>query len=162
MRIERLAQRLRLEHGLKGKPLPTKHFHVTLHSIGIHDKFFEHVASWAQATASPISMPAFDVVFDHAGSFHRTSRDRPFVLLGSDSVAALEALRGVLGATLAKAGLNPKPSNFTPHLTLLYDKHEVAKRTIEPVRWTAREFVLVDSRVGKSKHVQLAQWPLLA
>jgi len=162
MRIERLAQGLRVEHSLKGKPLPTKHFHVTLHSIGVHDTFFERVAAWAQATASAISMPAFDVVFDHAGSFHRTARARPFVLLGSDRVAALEEFHGVLGTTLAKAGFNLRPSSFTPHLTLLYDKHEVAERTIEPVRWTAREFFLVDSRVGKTKHVQLAQWPLLA
>ncbi len=161
MCIERLVQRLRVEHGLKGKPLPTAHFHVTLHSIGVHDTFFERVASWAQATASTISMPVFDVAFDHAGCFHRTARDRPVVLLGSDGAGALREFRGVLGATLARAGLNLKPSGFTPHLTLLYDKHEVVERTIEPVRWTAREFVLVDSRVGKTQHVQLARWPLM-
>lgn len=162
MRIERLAQRLRVEHGLKGKPLPTAHFHVTLHSIGIHDTFFERVASWAQATASTMSMPAFDVAFDHVGSFHRTARDRPVVLLGRDGAAALKEFHGVFGTTLAKAGFTPKPSSFTPHLTLLYDKQEVAERTIEPVRWTAREFVLVDSRVGKTQHVQVARWPLMA
>jgi 2'-5' RNA ligase len=162
VRIERLAQRLRVEHGLKGNALPTAHFHVTLHSIGIHDTFFERVASWAHATASTISMPAFDVAFDHADSFHRTARDRPVVLLGSDGVDALKEFRGVLGTTLARAGFNLKPSNFTPHLTLLYDKKEVAERSIEPVRWTAREFVLVDSRVGKTQHVQVAKWPLLA
>lgn len=161
-RIERLAQRLRVEHGLRAKPLPTAHFHVTLHSIGIYDTFFERVASWAQATASTISMPAFDLVFDHAGSFKRRTRDQPLVLLGSDSVAALKELHLVLGTTLAKAGFTPKPSGFMPHLTLLYDKQAVAERTIEPVRWTAREFVLVDSRVGKTQHVQLARWPLMA
>ena len=162
LHIERLAQRLRVEHGLKGKPLPTAHFHVTVHFIGIHDTFFERVASWAQAAASTISMPAFDVAFDHAASFHRTARDRPVVLLGSDGVAALKEFHGVLGATLAKAGLNLKLSSFTPHLTLLYDKLEVTERTIEPVRWTAREFVLIDSRVGRAQHVQLARWPLTA
>ena len=162
LRIEGSAQRLRVEYGLKGKLLPTKNFHVTLHSIGIHDRFFESVASWAQATASTISMPAFDVVLDHVGSFKRAARDRPAVLLGSDGVAALKEFRGVLGTTLARAGFNIKSSSFTPHLTLLYDKQEVAERTIEPVRWTAREFVLVDSRVGRTQHVQLARWPLLA
>ena len=160
LHIERLAQRLRVEHGLQGKPLPTAHFHVTVHFIGIHDRFFERVASWAQAAASTISMPAFDVAFDHAASFHRTARDRPVVLLGSEGIAALKEFHGILGTTLTKAGFNLKPSSFTPHLTLLYDKHEVAERTIEPVRWTAREFVLVDSRVGKTQHVQLARWPL--
>jgi 2'-5' RNA ligase len=162
LHIERLAQRLRVEHGLKGKPLPTAHFHVTVHFIGVHDTFFERVASWAQATASTISMPAFDVTFDHAASFHRTARERPVVLLGSDGVAALKEFHGILGTTLTKAGFNLKPSSFTPHVTLLYDKLEVAERTIEPIHWTAREFVLVDSRVGKTQHVQLARWPLTA
>lgn len=162
LHIERLAQYLRVEHGLKGKPLPTAHFHVTVHFIGIHGTSFERVATWAQATASTISMPAFDVTFDRVASFHRTARDRPVVLLGSDGVAALKEFHGMLGTTLAKAGFNLKLSNFTPHLTLLYDKHEVSERTIEPVRWTAREFVLVDSRVGKMQHVQLARWPLTA
>ena len=162
LHIERLAQRLRVEHGLKGKPLLTAHFHVTVHFVGIHDTFFERVASWAQAAASTVSMPAFDVTFDHAASFHRTARDSPVVLLGSDGVAALKEFHGILGTTLAKAGFNLKPSSFTPHLTLLYDRHEVSERTIEPVRWTAREFVLVDSRVGKTQHVQLARWPFVA
>jgi 2'-5' RNA ligase len=162
MRIERLAQRLRIEHGLKGKPLPTAHFHVTLHSIGFHDTLFECVASWAQAAAFTISMPAFNVAFDHVASFHRTTRDQPLVLLGSDGAAALKEFHGVLGTTLVRAGFTPRLSSFTPHLTLLYDKREVAGRAIEPIHWTAREFVPVDSRVGKTQHVQLAQWPLVA
>jgi 2'-5' RNA ligase len=162
MRIERLAQRLRVEHGLKGKPLPTAHFHLTLHSVGFHDTFFERVASWAQAAASTVSMPAFNVAFDHVASFHRTTRDQPVVLLGSDGAAALKKFHGVLGTTLARAGFTPRLSSFTPHLTLLYDKREVAKRTIEPIQWFAREFVLIDSRVGKTQHVQLAKWPLVA
>src|ERR1700710_1918543 len=162
MRIERLAQRLRVEHGLKGKPLPTAHFHLTLHSVGFHDTFFERVASWAQAAASTVSMPAFNVAFDHVASFHRTTRDQPVVLLGSDGAAALKEFHGVLGTTLARAGFTPRSSSFTPHLTLLYDKREVAKRTIESIQWFAREFVLIDSRVGKTQHVQLAKWPLVA
>jgi RNA 2',3'-cyclic 3'-phosphodiesterase len=162
LRIERLAQRLRLEHGLKGNLLPTAHFHVTLHFIGRHDKFFERVASWAQATASTVSMPAFDVEFDHVGSFQRKARERPVVLLGSSGggVAVLKEFQSVLGKTLASAGFELNPSSFTPHLTLLYDRQEFVERTIEPVRWTVREFVLVDSRVGKTQHVQLARWPL--
>ena len=160
MRIERLAQHLRVEYGLRGKPLPTAHFHLTLHSVGFHDTFFERVASWAQAAASTVSMPAFNVAFDHVASFHRTTRDQPVVLLGSDGAAALREFQGVLGTTLARAGFTPRPSSFTPHLTLLYDKREVAERTIEPIQWFAREFVLIDSRVGKTQHVQLAKWPL--
>lgn len=162
LHIERLAQRLRVELGLKGKPLPTAHFHITVHFLGIHDTFPERVASSARAAASTVSMPAFEVTLDRVASFHRTSRARPVVLRGSDGVAALKAFHDILGKTLAKSGFNLKQSSFTPHLTLLYDQHEVSERTLEPVRWTAREFVLVDSRVGKAQHVQLARWPFVA
>lgn len=160
-RIERLARQLHTEHGLKRKLLRTERFHVTLHSIGTYPGFPRHIASWAQAAAATVAMPAFDVVFDHAGSFRRKAGDRPFVLFGGD-VAALKELHAVLGTTLEKAGFKCNPtSSFTPHVTLLYDRCEVDERVVEPVRWTAREFVLMDSLVGKSQHVPLARWPLL-
>ncbi|MDN7180028.1 2'-5' RNA ligase family protein [Caballeronia sp. SEWSISQ10-4 2] len=162
MRIEQRAQHLRIEHGLKRRPLPIGHFHVTLHSIDTYPYFPQRVASTLEAVAATIRMPPFDIILDLARSFHRTDHDRPFVLLGSDGAAALKEFHGALGTTLKKAGFNcNSTSSFTPHLTLLYDKREVDERAIEPVRWTAREFVLVDSLVGQTKHVQLARWPLL-
>jgi len=162
MRIERRAQHLRIEHDLKRRLLPTGHFHVTLHSIDTYPYFPQRIASTLEAVAATIRMPPFDITFDLARSFHRTDHDRPFVLLGSDGAAALKELHEALGTTLKKAGFKCGSTlNFTPHLTLLYDKREVDERAIEPVRWTAREFVLVDSLVGQTKHVQLARWPLL-
>lgn len=163
MRIERRAQHLRIEHGLKRRLLPTGHFHVTLHSIDTYPYFPQRIASTLEAVAATIRMPPFDVTFDFARSFHRADHDRPFVLLGSDGAVALKEFREALGTTLRKAGFKcNSTSSFTPHLTLLYDKREVDEQAIEPVRWTAREFVLVDSLVGQTKHVQLARWPLLA
>ena len=35
-RIARLAQDLRSEHGLRGQPLRTGHFHIALHHLGDH------------------------------------------------------------------------------------------------------------------------------
>jgi RNA 2',3'-cyclic 3'-phosphodiesterase len=160
-RIEQLARQLHVEHGLKRKLLRTEHFHVTLYFIGTYTGFPRHIAAQAQAAAATVAVPAFDVVLDHAGSFHRKGGDRPFVLWGGD-VAALKELHEVLGVALEKAGFKCNlTSSFTPHVTLLYDRHEVDEQAIEPVRWTAREFVLMDSLVGKSQHVPLARWPLL-
>jgi RNA 2',3'-cyclic 3'-phosphodiesterase len=134
-RIEQLARQLRIEHALTGKMLRTEHFHVTLHFIGTYSGFFRQVAEGALAAAATMLTPAFDVVFDRAGSFHRKRGDRPFVLLGGES-AGLKELHEALGAALEKAGLKCHPtSGFTPHLTLLYDKHAVDERDIEPVRW---------------------------
>jgi 2'-5' RNA ligase len=159
-RIEQLARQLHIEHGLKRKLLRTEHFHVTLHFIGTYPGFPRHVAERALAAAATVAAPAFDVVFGRAGSFHRKGGDRPFVLLGGDA-AALKGLHEALGTALERAGFKCHPtSSYTPHLTLLYDRREVAEHAIEPIRWAAHEFVLMDSLVGKGQHVPLARWPL--
>jgi 2'-5' RNA ligase len=33
-------------------------------------------------------------------------------------------------------------------------------RAVEPIRWTVREFVLVHSLLGQTRHVPLARWSL--
>ena len=54
----------------------------------------------------------------------------------------------------------PVASQVTPHVTLLYDDVLVEERAVEPIRWTVREFVLVHSLLGQTRHVPLARWPL--
>jgi len=51
-------------------------------------------------------------------------------------------------------------SSFTPHVTLLYDGRVVTERLVEPIRWTVREFVLVRSLLGKTRHIVIGRWPL--
>jgi 2'-5' RNA ligase len=48
-------------------------------------------------------------------------------------------------------------SNFTPHVTLLYDARGVEEYPIAPLAWTVTEFVLIRSLGG---HECLARWPL--
>jgi len=48
-------------------------------------------------------------------------------------------------------------TNFTPHVTLLYDPRSVEEHPIEPISWTVSEFVLIHSMQG---HAHLARWPL--
>ena len=48
-------------------------------------------------------------------------------------------------------------TNFTPHVTLLYDARDVDEYPIEPIGWTVKEFVLIRSLNG---HKHLVRWPL--
>jgi 2'-5' RNA ligase len=48
-------------------------------------------------------------------------------------------------------------TNFTPHVTLLYDARDVDEYPIEPIGWTVKEFVLIRSLNG---HEHLVRWPL--
>ena len=49
---------------------------------------------------------------------------------------------------------------FTPHVTLLRDRHRVPEQRIEPIEWTVRELVLVHSLIGRPAHRHLARWSL--
>ena len=159
--ITRQAGLLCDEYGLKGRLLAIGRLHVTLGHLGDYLGLPQDIVAAAMATAASVRMAPFDVAFDRAASFRGRPRNRPFVLLGDDGVAALTAFQQTLGTALEKAGLGRANSRYTPHVTLLYDNRFVPVRAIEPIGWTVREFVLVHSLLGRTRHVPLARWPLL-
>jgi 2'-5' RNA ligase len=66
----------------------------------------------------------------------------------------------MLAAELAQEGLRRRANtNFTPHVTLLYDARDVEEHPIEPIGWTVNELVLIYSDRG---HFHLRRWPLRA
>ena len=70
----------------------------------------------------------------------------------------LQSFRRMLGAALTRRGLSRVANtNFTPHVTLLYDARSVDEYPIGPIFWTVTEFVLIHSMKG---HDYLARWPL--
>lgn len=160
-RIAGLAQQLREEHGLRGKPLKTERFHVTLHHLGDYAGLPQDLVEVACAAAAGIAAAPFDVTFDRAASFSTAPRNRPFVLRGGDGLASLIAFQQTLGEALKKTVLGrwAKPA-YTPHVTLLYDDRSVPEQAVPAVSWTASEFVLIHSLMGQTLHVPLARWPL--
>lgn len=162
-KIAGLAQQLREEHGIRGKPLKTERFHVTLHHLGDYAGLPQDLADVACAAAASITATPFDVTFDRAASFSTAPRNRPFVLRGGDGVASLIAFQQTLGDALKKTVLGrwAKPA-YTPHVTLLYDDSSVAEQAVPAVSWTAGEFVLVHSLIGQTVHLSLGRWPLRA
>lgn len=161
-RIERLAADLRTRHRLRGKPLRTDRFHVTLHHLGDHAGLPAALVQAASAVAATVPAAPFDIVFDRVATFSRRSTNKPVILRGGDDgLAALTAFQRRLGAALQDAGLGRWVDlRFTPHLTLMYDDRGLPEAPVEPIRWTAREFVLVHSLIGKTEHRHLARWPL--
>ncbi|WP_249470498.1 RNA 2',3'-cyclic phosphodiesterase [Luteimonas galliterrae] len=160
-RIAGIAQDLRSRLDLRGKPLRTDRFHVTLHHLGDHIGVPEHVVAKAGEAAARVRMAAFEVAFDSASSFSRQPRNRPFVLRGNEGVVSLCDLQGTLGTAMAAVGLNRHVERtFTPHITLLYDDSAVAPQPIDRFAWTVREFMLVHSLLGRTEHRILARWPL--
>lgn len=155
--ITQLADHLRMKHGLRGKPLATDRFHVTLFAFRIYPGLSENeflVRSVSAASASVAApVPPFEVRFDRAGSFAGRADHRPLVLRDSGNNAALMGFHDHLGRALGGG-----KARFTPHVTLLYDRLSVAEEPVELVRWKVNEFVLVHSLVGQTRYLPLARW----
>lgn len=47
-----------------------------------------------------------------------------------------------------------------PHLTINYGGDRVGTQKIEPVGWAVEEILLIESVVGKARHVEHGRWPL--
>lgn len=146
------------EHGLVGQPLLAHRLHVTLHDLGGYAELPPDIVKTAREAGDAVVARAFDVVFDHAMSFPSSGT---FVLCGGAGAAQLAAFRQSVGLAMGNAGLLVKRS-FTPHMTVLYDRHPIAEHAIEPITWTAKEFVLINSHVGKGVHEVLGRWSLRA
>ena len=159
--IAHLAQQLRAEHGLKGEPLKTERFHITLHHLGDYAGLPQGVVAAASEAAATVAAETFDVAFDRVVSFAGKPGKRPFVLRGGEGLDALVAFQQTLGAAMKKTSVGRwAEPRFTPHVTLLYDGKELAERGVDTVSWTVREFVLVHSLIGQTRHIVLGRWPL--
>jgi 2'-5' RNA ligase len=154
-RIYRLAGVLKRAHKFSGKLMEPDRLPISLFFLGgLSDQI---VRSACEAFAD-VRMQPFEVSFDRTVSFRGKAGSRPFVLIGDDGPSRLKSFRQSLGAAMTSCGLRRlAKTNFTPHVTLLYDSHNVAEHPIEPISWTVNEFVLTNSRNG---HDHLARWPL--
>ncbi|WP_025598581.1 2'-5' RNA ligase family protein [Burkholderia sp. WSM2230] len=163
--IAKLAQRLCGEARARGKPLAPGRLHVTLRHLGNFAGGLPqaHVQAAMQAAAS-IRMAPFTVEFDTVASFASKPRPGPLVLTGSDGVVGLHTLHDALQGALRDCGIGSRPGStavaFTPHVTLAYGLPWVAASPVEPVGWNVREFALIHSLLGRTRHLVLARWPL--
>lgn len=159
--IAPLATALRAAQRLHGKILATERFHVTLHHLGDFAGLPQQLVQAASVAAAKVRCAPFELVFDRAESFdNKRGRNNPFVLQGGEGTQDVTGFQRTLGEAMKKVGLKPD-LRFTPHLTLLYDDRVVPAQPVHPpVRWTAQEFVLVHSLIGRSIHIPLGRWPL--
>ena len=158
MEVAQRGAALLMAQGLSGKPLLPHRLHVTCHDLGNYAQVPQDQVDAAIRAGDALSFDAFDVVFDCALSYPSSGT---YVLSGRDGTRQLTAFREVLGEAMRGEGLRVSRS-FTPHMTLAYDRHVVAEHAIEPVRWRAREFVLIRSHVGQGQYDTLGRWLLAA
>ncbi|PQV46089.1 2'-5' RNA ligase family protein [Paraburkholderia sp. BL21I4N1] len=163
--IAKFAQQLCVAARVRSKPLAAGRLHVTLQHLGNFAGGLPQArVDAAMQAAAAIRMEPFTVEFDSVVSFAARPRAGPLVLGGGEGVAGLHALHEALLAALLDAGggaaaVSPAVS-YTPHVTLAYGMPWAATRAIEPVSWNVREFALMHSLLGRTRHVALARWRL--
>ena len=157
--IDRIADGFRRLHDLRGSIIGPGRYHISLCGVGGPGPAPDEVLSKLQAIGDQVRCQPFDVGFDHAVSFSQGARKRPLVLANSEGLPALGWLQAGLRRAMAACELQAK-SQFNPHLTMLYDEQVVLETGIPPLRWTVRDFLLIHSVHGESRHRRLARWPL--
>jgi len=157
--IERLGLSLQQAHHLRGQRIGRDRLHVTLAPVhDTHGSLTEIVAR-ARSVGTRFRHPPFPLQFEWSESFRLQQRDHPLVLRGDAGVQPLMKFRQHLCATILRAGF-AVPSSYTPHITLLWADRPVEAHPIAPIGWPVRDFALVLSLVGQSRHIHVGRWPL--
>jgi 2'-5' RNA ligase len=129
--------------------------HVTLLAIGAWPTYPEETVRRIRNACAALAAPSFRVVFDHL-----VMADR-ILLKPSETVPALVRFQRRLASGLADAGLvAPGRYRFSPHLTLSYRTRAREPVFVPPVSWVVRDFVLLESLVGRRTQVERGRWTL--
>lgn len=155
----RIGTRIGEREGLRGKPTGPARLHISLNGLGVHATRPDEVIARAREAVSRVRMPPFLVALNQVVSWKGSPR--PLVMLGDEGVFGVFALHAAIHRALAGARLSGRwEPSFTPHLTLLRDLYETPPEFVDPVMWVVRDFRLVDSLQGESRHVPEGIWPL--
>ncbi|HWI86991.1 MAG TPA: 2'-5' RNA ligase family protein [Sphingomonas sp.] len=150
-RITNLIGSLRLG----GVPMRPDRLHISILALVLDDALPEGLTHKAAEVAASIRMPSFHLIFDRLVGGNRSALLRP-----SEPVEALFTFRERLGFALMSAGIAFEQSRFSPHVTLLYGGQPKPEIEIEPISWLVEDFVLIDSFIGETRHVEVGRWPL--
>jgi len=157
-KLARTAQQLCIRHRLGGRAFAPERFHVSLIGFGAHSGLPPDLVAGAFDAAAAVAAVPFEVSFNRAVSF--LGRPRPVVLCSEDDIPELIAFQRGLGHAIQRQGLGRAKAQYLPHVTMLYDERAIEDHAVEPVCWTARDFVLVHSLRGRGQHNILGRWSL--
>lgn len=163
--IIRIGERLVKSHRLGGSSVDIDRLHVMLAPIGKPDRLRQPPENALLAAAAGVHVKAFQITLDCAMRFSNAGRDGrfPFVLCADrpTTETGLKLRRALAEAQYAQGLLVAGVSSYLPHVALLYGQGlEAIEQPIPPIRWMAREFVLIRSFFSQSRYEVIGRWPL--
>jgi len=157
--LERLGRHLQQAHRLRGQRIGQDRLHITLAPVFAPHRSLADTVARAKSVAAEIQYRRFPICLEWSESFRLRGSRHPFVLRGEQGVQPVADLRREMRTQMIRAGFTVETS-FTPHVTLLWADRAVEANPIAPIPWTVRDFVLVLSVVGQSRHIHIGRWPL--
>jgi 2'-5' RNA ligase len=154
--VSRLTQRLRLG----GPAIPAARLHVSLAFVwgGEAPPDPVRVTATLQALAD-LQVPPFRLAFNRLLSWK--GDPAPLVLTGDEGVIGADRLRAAMDVALADAGLARRDGRDRwTHMTVHWGRHAIDDWLPDPIAWSVREAVLLDSVWGEGRQVLLGRIPL--
>lgn len=157
------AERFRKALRASGPVVGASSLHLPLCPKGKSERLCQPLEAALLEAAAAVRMTEFEVTLDTAMRFTARDGQFPFVLCAdSHATEATLQLRKAIAGEQARVGLQVSGvSSYLPHVVLL-EGHviEAVEESITPIRWKVREFVLIRSFFGQSRHEVIGRWPL--
>ncbi len=159
-RIAAVTADARRRHGLIGKPTPATRLHLSLNVVGgFRGPPPRAAIDKAASAVAGVSARPFVIALNRVESWQ--GDPHPLVLTGEEGLIGASALHATLHKALRAVEMAPRREpELSAHIALLWDRREAPAEFVEPVTWTVREFVLIDSVLGEGRHEVLGRWPL--
>lgn len=147
-------------NGISKAPRSPDLMHISLNGVGRYADFAEDVVFAVSAAMATVRAMPFEVSFDRVMHYAGANA---VVLTNRVRSEEMMDLHVQLAKEMWAVGLNfTYNARFMPHMTLLYDERPVQEQALaEPLRWVAREFVLIRNVIGRGEYEYVDRWPLL-
>lgn len=134
---------------------PAARFHISL--LGLRIDIGSPDLDAMREVGSAVTAAPFEIALTTACSFG----ERLVLCCGTETTESMARLQqALLTAAKSKWSLRAK-GRYTPHLTLAYHAPRIPRTELAtPVRWLAREFVLIGRDQRRDGYACFGRWPL--